>query len=69
MCGLLEDAENAKDSHRELSPAEIARGEVAVSRVKGAIDGYINPFEIDDKEKLYVLSSGSAVSPEIEEQT
>ena len=34
MCGLLEDAENAKDSHHELSPAEIARGEVAVSREK-----------------------------------
>ena len=31
-----------------------------------AIESFMNPFETEDHDKLYCLSSGAAASPEIE---
>lgn len=65
MAGMLDDDENPKHGrHRELGEAEIHRGESAVKRTMTAINGWINPFNISNKDILYVLSSGAPV-PEI----
>ena len=49
-----------------MSATDIARSEAAVQRTTGAVKGYLNPFSMADKTHLYVISSGSPVSQEIE---
>ena len=66
MIGMLRDRDNPLHSkHRELGKSEIRRSEDAIRRTTDAITGWLNPFTIPNKDKLYILSSGSPVSEEV----
>ena len=67
MCGLIDDTDCPKaGKHRELERAEIQKSEEAVQRTITAILCFTNPFCISDKDRLYNISSGAPVSPEVE---
>ena len=38
----------------------------AVQRAMDVIEGFLNPFDIADKDRLYVISSGNPIPSEIE---
>lgn len=40
---------------------------MAVKRVMSAVSGFLNPWAVEDKEHIYVLSSGAPVSKEVED--
>jgi hypothetical protein len=62
---MLADDSDAK-KHRDLRRTEIERSEANVVKVAAAIVGFINPFEMEQKDKLYCISSGASVTSEIE---
>lgn len=67
MCGISDGSDMGKTGqHREVSATEIARSEAAVQRALCAVKGFLNPFDMSDKSRLYVISSGRPVSQEIE---
>ena len=67
MCGLIDDPECPKaGKHHELEAAEIKKSEKAVQRTLTAIKTFIDPFAITDKDRLYNITSGAPVSPEVE---
>ena len=67
MCGFTQDGDSHRSGvHRETLPNEIKKTEAAVQRTMSAIEGFMNPWTVDDKERLYILSSGAPVSKEVE---
>ena len=58
---------NASHTHKELRPIEVRKGEMAVNRTIDALENFVNPFAIDDKDGLYSISSGMKVPAAIEE--
>jgi hypothetical protein len=65
MLDMLADDSDAK-KHRDLRRSEIERSEANVVKVAEAIVGFINPFEMEQKDKLYCISSGASATSEIE---
>ena len=53
-----------ESSHKDLSKAEIAKSEKQVIKTIEAIKSFIDPFDVEDNQKLYCLSSGVAVDME-----
>ena len=51
-------------SHKDLRKAEIAKSEKQVIKTIDAIKSFIDPFDVEDHQKLYYLSSGVAVDRE-----
>jgi hypothetical protein len=67
MSGMIDDTDSTKSGkHREQLRSEVQRSEAAVQRATDAIQGFLNPFEVADKNHLYILSSGSPVPQDIE---
>ena len=64
MVDMLADDSDAK-KHRDLCRTEIERSEANVVKVAEAIVGY-NPFEMEQNDKLYCISSGASATSEIE---
>lgn len=61
------DEGNTKQGkHRQICKFEIKRTEAAVQRTPDAIKGWLNPFNMADKDKLCVISSGVCVSLDAE---
>ena len=52
--------------HRDLRAPEIVRSEVLVENVIDAVESFVNPFSISERESLFNLSSGAKVNEEIE---
>ena len=65
MVDMLADDSDAK-KHRDLRRTEIERSEANVVEVAEAIVGFINPFEMEQNDKLYCISSGASATSEIE---
>jgi hypothetical protein len=61
---LADDSDTKK--HRDLLRTEIERSEANVVKVAQAIVGFINPFEMEQTDKLYCISSGASATSEIE---
>ena len=59
MVDMLADDSDAK-KHRELRRTEIERSEKNVVKVAEAIVGFINPFEMEQKDKLYCIASATS---------
>lgn len=67
MCGMNNNTDSSTYSkHREQVLSEIKQGEGAVQKVLDALQGFLNPFEVTDKNHLYVLSSGAPMPADIE---
>ena len=50
---------NEGDKHKDLRPLEIRRSEKCVQNATEAIKGFLYPFNVDDRDKVYCLSSGA----------
>lgn len=55
------------NKHHDLRPTEITKSEKQVQKVTKAFEGFVKPFDIEDKERLYNVSSGAPVPMDIEE--
>ena len=67
MTGMSNETDSSKSGkHREQLPSEVKRSEAAVQRVIEAMQGFLNPFEVADREHMYILSSGNPVPSDIE---
>ena len=54
-------------THKDIRTSEILRSETDVRKVVDAITSFINPFDVEDKDVLYCLSSGVPAPPEVEQ--
>ena len=63
MAGMVKDDNNVK--HRDVRDTERFRSEEYVQKTQQVICSFINPFDVDDKSTLVVISSVAAVPPEI----
>ena len=54
------------DTHKELRKSEISKSESDVQSLLDAFGGFMNPFQIDVKDKLFCLSSGAPATSKIE---
>ena len=51
-------------SHKDLRKAETAKSEKQAIKTIEAIKSFIDPFDVEDLQKLYCLSSGVSVDME-----
>ena len=65
MADMLTES-NEGDKHKDMRPSEIRRSERNVKSTIGAIESFLNPFEVDNRDELYCISSGAPASTEIE---
>ena len=49
-----------------MRPTEVKKSERNVQQTMEAVNSFINPFDVPDKDKLYSLSSGAAAPPHVE---
>lgn len=63
---MAEMTTSDNDSHKSTQKARIAASEKNVKKVVDAFNNFIDPFQVDNKEVLYCLSSGTAASKVIE---
>ena len=54
------------DMHKEIRKSQITKSESDVQSLLEAIKGFMNPFQIDVKDKLFCLSSGAPATSKIE---
>ena len=52
--------------HCDVRPSEILKSEKCVTKAQEAVESFMNPFMIDDKDKLVSLSSGATATKAIE---
>ena len=52
--------------HKDLKHAEIQKSEMHVKKVMLAIQSFLNPFDVPDKENLYCISSGAPAPTAVE---
>ena len=52
--------------HRDMRPTEINRSQRNTAKTIVAVQSFLNPFTVDTKNKLLILSSGQAATDEIE---
>ena len=66
MFNMADMQQSVSYEHRDLRPTEIARSQKNTSKALDAVQSFINPFTVDTKDKLLILSSGQAATDEIE---
>ena len=54
MVDMLSES-NGNRKHKDLRPTEVTKSERRVQRTIDAISGFMNPFDVPDKEKLYSI--------------
>lgn len=54
-------------SHRDIQAHEIKRSEQSILKVLDAFEQYVNPFEVENRDNLFCLSSGRPVPKSVEE--
>ncbi len=64
MAGM-KDEDTTGSRHRDTRNAEKNRSEASVRRAVEAVQSFINPFDVDNMERLLVLSSGAMVPDEM----
>ena len=65
MLNMADMQESGANDHRDLSTSEIKKSEKYTSSTMEAIESFLNPFTIGNKDKLYILSSGQAATEDI----
>ena len=54
-------------SHKDIRKSEIQHSEAEVRKVVDAISNFVNPFEVENKDLLYCISSGAPIPADVEE--
>ena len=57
MADMLNESDSG-GKHKDNRPSEIQKSEKMVSTTMNPINNFINPFDVDDKSRLYCFSSG-----------
>ena len=65
MADMLTES-NGSRKHKDMRPTEVKKSERKVQQTMEAVNSFINPFDVPDKDKLYSLSSGAAAPPHVE---
>ena len=58
MADMLNESDSG-GKHKNNRPSELQKSEKMVSITMNAINNFINPFDVDDKSRLYCISSGA----------
>ena len=66
MLNLADMQKSESHEHRDMRPTEIARSQRHTARAIEAVQSFLNPFTVDTRDKLLILSSGQAASDDIE---
>ena len=66
MTGMSSD-DTAGRQHKDNGASSIRNSENRVQRVLQSFSCYLNPFDLEDKSKLYIISSGAPVTAITEE--
>ena len=66
MADMVSGSSMESARHSDTRPSELRRGEALVRKTVEAIRSFNDSFDISDTEKLYRISSGNPVSPDIE---
>jgi len=56
----------AGTKHHDLRPCEITKSEKLVNRTREAVESFMNPFEVERKDHLLIISSGATASDEVQ---
>lgn len=64
MAGMVDD-DNSGTCHHDLRPREINKSEEHVKRAMDAVTSFLNPFQLDNKDQLIILSSGGAATDDV----
>ena len=62
----MTDGCNEEGTHRDLRRREIQKSESAVQATVDALNSFVNPFTVSDKDHLYTISSGQKVPDDVE---
>ena len=65
IADMLSEAREGR-KHKDLCPAEVKMGEKQDNKTVDAVKSFMNPFDVAEETRLYCLSSGAAVSSDIE---
>ena len=65
MADMLTDATEGT-KHRDVRHTEIIRSEKCVVKAKEAVESFLNPFNVDAKDQLLILSSDATASVGVE---
>lgn len=65
---MVEMESNELLVHKDTRKSEIISSEQYVQHVVDAFQNFMNPFEVEDKEGLYCLSSGTSAPKDVEQQ-
>ena len=65
MLNMADMQQSSENDHRDLRPSEINRSEKHTESAIEAIQSFLNPFAVDNQDKLYILSSGQAATDDI----
>lgn len=63
---LADMSSTENDTHKEIRKSQITKSESDVQSLLAAFDGFVNPFQVDVKDKLFCLSSGAPATSKIE---
>ena len=66
MLNIADMQQSESHEHRDLRPTEITRSQMNTTKTIEAIRSFLNPFTVDIKDKLLILSSGQAATDDIE---
>ena len=66
MLNLADMQKSESHEHRDLRPTEIVRSQRNTEKVIEAVQSFLNPFTVDTKDKLLILSSGKAATQDVE---
>ena len=61
---MTDSAENP--THRSTRPFEVKKTEESVQKARDAMCNFLNPYDVDTKDQLLILSSGAAATSEVE---
>ena len=64
----MADMDNTdSSSHKDIRKLEIQHSKADVRKVVDAISNFVNPFEVENKDLLYCISSGAPAPADVEE--
>ena len=63
MANMTDSGQDTK--HRDVRPREVRKGEKLMKKTMDAVCSFLNPFTVETKDQLLILSSGGAASDDV----
>lgn len=65
MLNMADMQRSNTHEHRDLRQSEIKRSKKHTASAMEAVESFLNPFAVENQDKLYILSSGQAATEDI----